>query len=261
MNRIEETFSRLKTEGKKAFIVYITAGYPGLEELPDIAAETARAGADIIELGIPFSDPLADGPTIQESSRRALLKGATTGGILKAVEKIRKRTSVPLVFMSYYNPVYAFGIERLAKGMDRAGVDGIIVPDLPAEECGVLRKSLDRRNIAYIPLAASNTPEERLGRISREATGFIYCLSHIGVTGAGAGIESGLGKFIGSLRRITEKPIAVGFGVSEPEHVRFINSIADGVIVGSAVIREIKKYERSRDLAKKIGRFVRGLKN
>jgi tryptophan synthase alpha chain len=260
MNRIQEAFKELKRKNRKALIVYITAGYPNLRKTAEIAVEIAKSGADMIELGIPFSDPLADGPTIQESSHEALIKKTGFQGVFKAVEEIRKKTSVPLIFMSYYNPVYSYGVKKLVVQMKKTGVDGIIVPDLPVEECGGLKAACDDKEIALILLAASNTPPERLKLIARETTGFIYCLSHIGITGSGSGIQSGLREFIGRLRKITRKPLAVGFGISKREDVRLINSFADGAIVGSAVIEVIKKNSRGKNLPGKTAAFVRCLK-
>lgn len=261
MNRIQKTFAELKKSGRKALIVYITAGYPGLDSTAEIAVEISGRGADIIELGIPFSDPLADGPTIQESSNLALQNKTGFEGVFSTVKEIRKKTSVPLVFMSYYNPVYSYGIKKLADKMRKTGVDGIIVPDLPAEECGELGDSCRDNNIALILLAASNTPPERLKLIASKTTGFIYCLSHVGITGARSGLQSGIEGFMKRLRKITDKPLAVGFGVSKPEHVKIINSCADGAIAGSAVIEVIKKYSGKKTLAKKTGDFVAHLKN
>ena len=261
MNRIRETFAKLGKEGKKALIIYITAGYPDLDSTAEIAEAVCSAGADIIELGIPFSDPLADGPTIQESSLQALRNKTDFKGVFNAVKTIRKKTAVPLVFMSYYNPVYAYGIERLAKKMRETGIDGIIVPDLPVEECRELKSACRENNIALILLAASNTPDERLKMIAAGTSGFIYCLSHLGVTGAQSGLQSGADEFIGRLREITVKPLAVGFGVSKPGHVSIINSYADGAIVGSAVIEVIKKNSGKKDLAKKTSDFVKRLKS
>ncbi len=260
MNRIDETFLNLKKEGKKALIVYLTAGYPCLGATEKIALEISRRGADIIELGIPFSDPLADGPTIQKSSHLALAGGADIDSIFETAARIRKKTEVPIAFMTYYNPVYSYQAERFTRRMKKTGVDGIIVPDLPVEECTQLKQSCLEKDISLILLAAANTPHDRLRLIADSSTGFIYCLSHIGVTGARQGMLPEINKFTARLRKMTDKPLAVGFGISEPGHVRLVNSVADGAIVGSAVIDVIRKNAGKKNLVKITGDFVQSLK-
>ncbi len=261
MNRIEKRFSELKEKKEKGLIVYITAGFPDLEATEDLAVEIASRGADIIELGIPFSDPLADGPTIQASSSASIERGTDLKGIFDTVRRIRERTDVPLVFMSYYNPLHSFGIERTLKHMKKFQVDGIIIPDLPPEESSEIKRLSKINGVSLILLAASNTPDSRLKIIAGRSEGFIYCLSHIGITGIRKGLPSGVKTFINKLRNLTDKPLAVGFGISEPEHVSMVNSFADAAIVGSAVIEVIKNNADNKDMVKITGDFVERLKS
>ncbi len=256
MNRIDEVFVNLRKAGRHALIVYLTAGYPDLDITEKLVIELAGRGVDIVELGIPFSDPIADGPTIQESSQKALVNKTSIDKILKAVARIRKHTGLPLVLMTYYNPVYVYGVDRFVNRAAGCGIDGLIIPDLPPEESSEIRNLAKEKGMALIFLLASNTPDERMKMIASSSSGFIYCLSHIGITGAKPELEKNLGGFIKKVRRITDKPLAVGFGISKPGQVRIVKKYADGAIVGSAVIDVIKKNAGRKGLVKKVGVFV-----
>ena len=264
MNRIDQSFSRLKEQKKKALIIYITAGDPDLETTVRIALELEHSGADIIELGIPFSDPLADGATIQAASARALNRGTTLKGILSAVEKIRKRSEVPLVLMGYLNPILALGVERFFARAGTVGVDGVIIPDLPAGEMTRISRESRRREIAPIFLVAPNTPEERIKIIGRESRGYIYCVSVKGVTGARTKLPRTIDSMVLRVRKPSALPVVVGFGISTPDQARWVCSAkgggADGVVVGSALIKVIEKNTDRRNLFASVSRFVRTLR-
>lgn len=238
-NRIDACFDSLRGGGEKGLIAYITAGYPGLSETVELALEMANAGADLIELGIPFSDPLADGPVIQKASQLALQNGATVRGILKAVAEIRKSSGVPLILMTYYNPVYRFGLGEFAAEAAGAGVDGLIVPDLPLEESFPLLEALDRTGICLVPLVAPTTTDRRLAMIAAHARGFVYCVSVTGVTGHQQEITTDMENFTGRVRRATGLPVAIGFGISDPAGAARMAGFCDAVVVGSAIVRLI----------------------
>ncbi len=256
MNRIHETFVRLKESNKKAFVVYLTSGYPDLKTTEELVLELAGRGVSMIELGVPFSDPLADGVIIQEASFKALLNNINLDKIISLVRKLRKDTQVPLILMTYYNPVYQYGIERLARKAADAGLDGIIVPDLPPEESSRLKNAFGRYGLSLIFLLAQNSPVERMKLIARESTGFIYCLSHIGITGVREKLEHDLRPFLERIRKTTDKPFVVGFGISRPEQVQKVNKWADGVVVGSAIIDVIRRNLGKKNLVKKVGDYV-----
>ncbi len=240
MGRISATFKRLRWEKEAAFIPYVMTGYPSLEATRQIVPMMARQGADLIELGVPFSDPIADGPTIQRASQYALANGVTMAHCLAVAAEARLASDVPVVLMSYYNPVHRYGIERFAFDAAEAGVDGLIVPDLPPEEAGDLKAALDAVNVDLIFLAAPTSTDERLRQIAQMAKGFIYCVSVTGVTGARARLSDEVGDLVRRVRRHTDLPVVVGFGISTPEHVADIAQIADGVVVASALINHIE---------------------
>ena len=247
MKRIDETFARLRREGRKGLITFITAGDPDLAATPELVAALEAGGADLIELGVPFSDPLADGPTIQLASNRALAAGTTLVKILKTVAKIRETSEIPLVLMSYYNPLYRYGLERLVDDAVVAGVDGFIVPDLPYEEAAGLRK-IAAGKLAVIPLAAPTTPSDRLVKIVAAGSGFLYYVSVTGITGARSELPDDLAA---ALERVGEKtagrlPLAVGFGISTPEQAKTVAARADAVIVGSALVRIVAEHGASK---------------
>lgn len=256
MNRIEEKFEKLRKGRGKAFIPFLTAGDPDLGTTRALVLELERRGADIIELGVPFSDPLADGPVIQRSSRRALEEGISLDKVLNLVTELRQETQIPLVLMGYYNPIFKFGEKNFIERSSQAGLDGLIVADLPPEEAYNLRREAERENIDIIFLLTPVSSEERIRLVCEYGKGFVYCVSYTGVTGGKTGeMEETLKYLVDTVRSFTSHPIGVGFGVSSPSDARRIASIADGVIVGSAIIKEIEKYQGQKNLVKKIGDF------
>ncbi|WP_406676213.1 tryptophan synthase subunit alpha [Moorella sp. ACPs] len=241
VERIAAAFAARKKEGRKALIVYLCAGDPSLEVTAAAVEELAAAGVDIIELGVPFSDPVADGPVIQAASTRALAGGTNLKKILDMVKDLRSRVSLPLVLMSYYNPLLQYGLTALAADLAAAGVDGLIVPDLPLEESAPLREKLAAVKLAAIPLVAPTTPAERLQQIAAAAQGFIYCVSLTGVTGAREGLPPGIAAYLARVRQTTDLPLGVGFGISNAEQARLLAPLCDGIIVGSAVVQALRK--------------------
>jgi tryptophan synthase alpha chain len=260
MNRIEEKFRQLRKEGKKALIVYITAGDPNLSTTGKLVLALEKAGVDIIELGIPFSDPLADGPTIQAASQRALAKGVDLKKIFSLVKALRKKTQIPLVFMTYYNPVLQYGLEKFCRACKKTGVDGLIVPDLPFEEAGDLVKSARKNHLDCIFLVAPTSTGQRIRAIAQKSRGFIYYVSLTGVTGARRSLPEDITAHLRQLKRMTKKPLCVGFGISTPAQAKMIARMADGIIVGSAVIKQIEKNLGSKDLIARVGAFVKTLR-
>ncbi|MDO9288483.1 MAG: tryptophan synthase subunit alpha [Thermodesulfovibrionales bacterium] len=258
MNRIERTFKELKSLNKKAFIPYIMAGDPSVERTKELVLVLEECGADIIELGVPFTDPLADGPTIQRAAERALKEGVTLKGVLALVKDLRTKTRVPLVLMTYYNPVFKYGEERFVKDANDAGVDGVIIPDLPPDEAGELIKTAKKAGLATIFLLAPTSTEDRIKKVATASRGFIYYVSMTGITGAQILLDGSIGKSINNIRSITDKPVAVGFGISTPEEARTVSGISDGVIVGSAIVRKIQEApEGLKDFILKLREAVR----
>lgn len=260
MNRIEQKFQQLRRKNKKAFIAFITAGDPMLKTTEELVFEFERIGVDIVELGVPFSDPMADGPTIQAASQRALEAGVTVKKILQAVKSIRGKSQIPIVLMTYYNPVFHFGLEGFFRAAGQDGVDGIIVPDLPCEEAESLMKAARKNRVATIFFLSPTTTKERKKNIIRDSSGFIYYLSLTGVTGVRQGLPKDLLFHIRQAKRHTKKPICVGFGISTPAQVKSVARVADGVIVGSAIVNKIQKNLGKRSLVKNVSRFVLRLK-
>jgi tryptophan synthase alpha chain len=239
MGRIEEKFALLKKSGKKAFVAYITAGDPDLEATEKLVSMLEAAGVDILEIGVPFSDPTADGPAIQAASERALKNGANLENILKMVAAVRRKSSIPLVLFGYYNPILSFGPERFATTAAAAGVDGILVVDLPPEEAGELRLYTDPAGLAFIMLVAPTTDPGRMKKILRRASGFVYYISIAGVTGTEAPVIGDVAMEMERLRKSTGLPVVVGFGISTPEQAADFAPLADGIVVGSAFVRLI----------------------
>ncbi|UCE18948.1 MAG: tryptophan synthase subunit alpha [Gemmatimonadota bacterium] len=260
MSRIDETFKVLLKKESKALITYITAGDPDIETTLKLVPVLEDNGADIVELGVPFSDPLADGTTIQRASQRALGKGASLQAILQAAAEIRTRTSLPLALMSYYNPIMHYGIEAFVDDASKAGVDGVIIPDLPPEEAAECRNISDTMDLNLIFLVAPTSTLERIRMVEEYSSGFIYCVSVTGVTGARREMYEGLNGFIQRVRACTVKPLAVGFGIATPEQARQVAQWADGVIVGSALVNIIERAKDFEEMAREIGSFVKGMK-
>ncbi len=251
MNAITEAFKKAKAQGNGALIGYIMAGDPNPELTPKIADALIKGGVDILELGLPFSDPIADGPTIQAASVRALAAGTTPSKVLQIAKEIRQGRDVPIVIMTYYNPVFRMGFEKFFSLAKECIVDGVIVPDLPVEEAGDYKKASNKFGIDTIFLAAPSTSDERLASIIACSSGFLYLVSHFGVTGAKAAIEDSTIQLVKRVLPLTSGkiPLAVGFGVSKPEHVkRIILAGADGVIVGSAFINLIQTHQKNVDV-------------
>ncbi len=244
LSRIREKFRQLKRANRAAFIPFLTAGYPNLQSFLDLIRVLASNGADIIEIGLPFSDPLADGPTIQRSSQIALAQGVNLPLVFEMVKQLREEIDLPFVLMSYYNPLYKMGITKFFSEASKAGFDGVIVPDLPIEEANSWVKKAANK-IDPIFLVAPTSTLLRIKKITSFSKGFVYCVSLTGITGEREKLPLGLRKFILQVKSVTEKPVAVGFGISNPFQVREVAQIADGVIIGSAIINLIDS-EKSR---------------
>lgn len=259
MNRIDQKFKDLRDDNKKAFIAYICTGDPDLDFTEKAVLGFDKIGVDIVELGIPFSDPIADGPTIQRASERALKNKVTISKAFALVRELRKKSKIPLIFMSYFNPIFRYGLKRFAKEAASSGLDGVIVPDLPFEESETLSKITDSSGIVNIPLVAPTTEKDRLKKILKATQGFIYYVSLTGITGARKGLSSELIQRLKFIKSLTAKPICVGFGISKPFQIRKIKAFCDGVIVGSAIIDVIEKNLHKRDLTKKVLCFTKTL--
>lgn len=246
ISTISRAFNDTKARQEAVLIVYLTAGYPTLERSIDLVKDCARSGADIIEIGIPFSDPVADGPSIQESSQEALNNGVTLDGIMNVLTQ--STLDVPCVIMSYLNPILAFGVKQFLKAMHRAHASGLILPDLPFEEAGEWVALTRQENLDLILLAAPTSSTERLACIAARSQGFIYCISTTGTTGVRQSLPEELTGFVHRIRTITDKPCAVGFGISKPEHIMILRDDVDGVIVGSRIIEGIRRKENIKEL-------------
>ena len=253
MSRIAAVFSK----GRKALIPYVTIGYPSLDATLEVVPVLAECGADIIELGIPFSDPLADGVTIQKASFEALKNGITLRKCLEAAKQISAKVSIPLVFMTYFNPVFSYGIEDFCRECAQSGVDGLIIPDLPPDEGGPLEVACRENRLGLIYLLAPTSTEERIKLVTQKSSGFIYLVSVAGVTGARVSLSSNLKDFIGRVRRFARLPLCVGFGISTPEQAKEVAQLADGVIVGSKIIQLMEKDDNFASL-KKFAASLRG---
>lgn len=260
MNRIEKKFEELREANKKAFIAFITAGYPNLSVTEKLILEFERIGVDIVELGVPFSDPLADGPVIQESSQEALKKNTHLIDILNLVRKVRRVANIPLCLMTYYNPIFCFGEERFIRKAKESGVDGVMVPDLPPEEGRPFIKCADNSGLDVICFLSPTSSLKRIKFISKVSRGFIYYVSLTGVTGMRKNLPQDLVNNLRKIKKYTCKPICVGFGISNPLQVKQIYKFADGVIVGSAIVKKIKDNIGAPGLVKRVSVFVQGLK-
>jgi tryptophan synthase alpha chain len=258
LSRIDETFARLKMEGKGGLIPFITAGDPDIETTRELLIALARAGADTIELGVPFSDPIADGPVIQRASQRALINGTGLAQILKLVSEVREELSVPIVIFSYLNPLLQFGLSRFATEAALAGVDGILLTDLPAGEASEFAQTLSANSLDLIRLVAPTSTDERLKIIAEGASGFIYAVSRTGVTGKRTESSEEAEKLVTRVRRVSDLPIAVGFGISNADQVKDVWRYADAAVVGSAIVAEIERAGGD-DVIQRVEGFVRSL--
>ena len=260
MGRIEKTFNRLKDQDEKALVVYLTAGDPDLLTTEALIKALAAAGVDILEIGVPFSDPTADGPIIQAASRRALQNGATLTKILDMIERVRETSEIPILLFGYYNPVFKYGNEVFARRAKAAGVDGILVVDLPPEEAAELRIHTDRAGIDFISLLAPTTPDQRKRLIAEKAGGFLYYISVTGVTGTAKPNVEDIARDMTKIRKISNLPVVVGFGISTPDQVAEIAPHADGVVIGSAVVSMIEENAGRDDLISRVASFAGALK-
>lgn len=264
MSRAEITMNKAKTrisrafENNKAFIAFITGGDPDLETTERLIPEMVSAGADLIEIGIPFSDPVAEGIAIQKANKRALDNGCTVDMLFDMVKRVRSKTDIPLLFMTYFNPVFTYGPERFMRRCSECGIDGIIVPDMPFEEKGELAECCSQSGVVLISMIAP-TSGERIGMIAKEAEGFIYCVSSLGVTGVRSQLSSDINNMICKAREATDVPCAVGFGVSTPNQARMIAETADGVIVGSAIVEIIERH--GKNCIKAVADYIRIMKD
>jgi tryptophan synthase alpha chain len=257
MSRIEQMFARLKGEGRAALIAYITAGDPSPEKTPALVAALERGGVDLIELGVPFSDPIADGPVIQRGADRALKAGTTVVKVLEIARKIRETSEIPLLLFTYLNPVLRYGLDKLARDAKAAGIDGCLLTDLSVEEAGPYVAAMRSANLDTVFLAAPTSTLARLKLVAEYSTGFVYLVSRTGVTGERASLSDSLSALIEEVRSVTRLPLAAGFGISTAEHAAQVAQMADGVVVGSALVRLV---EEGADLARIEG-FARSLAN
>jgi tryptophan synthase alpha chain len=254
-NRIDSCFARLSSEKRRGFIPYICAGDPSFAQTVDLSLALEKAGADILELGVPFSDPLADGIVNQLAAQRALEAGASVQGILECVREIRRQSQIPIVLYTYLNPIFQFGFDKFHREAEAAGIDGLLILDLPPDE------EIDFKSDAlfHIRLVAPTTPKERLKKICAQARGFIYYVSREGVTGARSDMASSLAERVAQIRNVTSLPVAVGFGISNVDQAREVARLAEAVVVGSAIVREIAEHGQSPDLPERIVDLVRPL--
>jgi tryptophan synthase alpha chain len=256
MNRIDEKFKQLKEENKKALIPYVTAGDPTIEKTEELILAIQAAGADIIEIGIPYSDPLADGPVIEAAGLRSLNNGFKLANVFNCVKNIRKKSEIPLVFMLYYNTIFGYGRERFIAQCVECDIDGLIIPDLPLEEQDEIASYLEGTNIHLIPLLAI-TSKDRIPAIVQKAKGFIYCVSSLGVTGVRNSFDERVYAFLNDVKKHTDVPTCVGFGIASKEDIERFDNYADGCIVGSALVKKI--YETDADI-NEVAKFIKSLK-
>lgn len=260
MSRIKKRFEQLKAEGAKAFIPYIMAGDPSLDATKELVKTLEASGADIIELGVPFTDPLADGPTIQRAAERAIINKVTLKDVLSLVSEVRKTSGIPLILMTYYNPIYKFGLERFIDEAKSVGVDGLIIPDLPPDEADEIQKSARANDIDVIFMLAPTSTPDRIKTVAKSSAGFVYYVSLTGITGSKLTVSDELKQSISVVKQLTSTPVAVGFGVSTPDEAKTVSAIADGVIVGSAIVKLICEFgpesEELKDYLKSIRKAI-----
>lgn len=262
--RVDRKFAELKQQGKKGFIAYLSAGDPNLDDTVDIVLRLEEAGVDVIELGLPFSDPLADGRVNQEAATRALEAGSTFDGVMQCVAKIREHSEIPLIFYAYMNPLLARGFDQSMAAAAQAGIDGFLLLDLPFEEAGPYRQALKKNNLNAIQLVTPTTPDERIDKIVKRASGFVYCVSREGVTGVQDKLAEGAGALVDRIKQRTSTPVALGFGIGTPEQAREAASLADAVVVGSAIVNAFHNNphtpEGRADAAAFVGEMVHAVK-
>ena len=259
-NRITATFDRLRQQGEKALIPYLMGGDPSLAETEALVVALEKAGADLIEIGVPFSDPIADGPVIQKAAERALRAGTSLRGILRTVRSLRTKTQVPLILMTYYNTIMAMGEQEFCDEAVQAGVDGVIIPDMPPEEAGPLQQASAEKGPCLIFLLAPTSTAARKAEVIKRTSGFIYYVSITGITGAKLQDTDSIERNVRALQKKAKKPVAVGFGIATPDDARQIAAFSDGVIVGSALVRKIEEFQHSADLIHEVSRFTASLK-
>ncbi len=261
MGRIKSTFEDLERRQEKGLVIYLTAGDPDMETSLELFTCAAMSGADILEVGIPFSDPMADGPVIQRAFKRALEKGATVKKALSMVRKLRRIVETPVVLFGYLNPLLAYGVDRFFQDAEKAGADGILIVDLPWEEWAPYRQKALRRGLDWVGLVAPTSGEERIEKITRDTTGFVYVISVTGITGARSTLPRMYKKMVKSVRENVDTPVAVGFGISTPEMAENVSRSCDGVVIGSACVRIIEKWGNNREaLLRKLSRFIENTK-
>ncbi len=254
--RITRLFESLKQQGRPGLIAYLTAGDPSPEHTPALVAALERGGADLIELGVPFSDPIADGPVIQRGSDRALRAGTTLRKVLDIAAKIRERSEIPLLLFTYLNPVLRFGLEDLARAAAERGIDGCLLTDVSVEEAETYVEAMRRHGLDTVFLAAPTSTGERRKLVAKYSTGFIYLVSRTGVTGERESLSDAAGALVADMRRVTDLPLALGFGISTAQHVQAAGRIADAVVVGSAIVRTIENHASSPELEQRLERFT-----
>ncbi len=259
MNRIDSTFARLKSESKAGFIAYVSAGDPDIPRSLEVIRALERAGADIIELGVPFSDPMADGIVNQMAAHRALESGATTAKVLDLIRDFRKESETPIVLFTYLNPVYTYGFQKFHEDAAAAGADGVLLLDLPPDEAEKNAEMAAKEGLLHIRLIAPTTPKERLPELTKSSEGFIYYVSRAGVTGAQEALSDNIAANVAEIKKHTDLPVAVGFGISTPEQSAEVAKAADGVVVGSAIVKQVEAHGNDSDLADRIEAFVKPL--
>jgi tryptophan synthase alpha chain len=255
-NRIDQKFAELRAAKRKALIAYICAGDPNLAQTKALSLAFEKAGVDILELGVPFSDPLADGVVNQMAAARALASGTTAHGVLKMIAELRKESQIPIVLYTYVNPIYRYGFAEFHRDAEQAGVDGLLILDLPPDEDPLNAELSQTSGLKRIRLIAPTTPEHRIAKLTKDASGFLYYVSREGVTGERAEIADSLAERVAAIRATTDLPISVGFGISNPDHVRKVAAVADGVVVGSAIVRRIAEIGDKPELAARLSEFV-----
>lgn len=258
-NRIDATFEKLRSNGEKAFVAYVSAGDPDLDRSLEIMVALAEAGADILELGVPFSDPLADGVVNQAAAARALAAGSDSSRVFELIRRFRRHHEVPIVLFTYLNPVYTYGYGAYHEDAARAGVDGILLLDLPPDEAAQNCEMADSAGLKQIRLIAPTTPPERIKLLAGQAEGFIYALSRTGVTGAHGGPSAQIGDHVATIKQHTKVPVCVGFGIATPEQAALVSSVADGIVVGSAIVKQVELHSESPEVAQKVRSFAEPL--